>query len=76
MAWCNGQKVGCFLDVMLKWTKSRLFFSIGFCGILFQCLSSIYSSKTEVGSAGEQPARDSLMTDENVNQRGSLFELL
>jgi len=27
----------------------------------------ISSSKTEVGSAGEQPARDSLMTDENIN---------
>ena len=25
------------------------------------------SSQTGVGSAGEQPARDSLMTDENIN---------
>ena len=27
------------------------------------------SGETEAGSAGEQPARDSLMADEKVNQR-------
>jgi hypothetical protein len=35
------------------------------------------SSETEVGSAEEQPARDNLMTDENVNRReASCFPLI
>ena len=64
---CNGQKVGCFLDDWFKWTKSRLFF-------YEDNLSQNYahnfttSSEAEVGSAGEQPARNTLMLEVNTSK--------
>jgi hypothetical protein len=48
-----------------------VFFYILYCFIIYSIIFAL-SSQTEAGSAGEQPARDSLMTDENINS-GLLF---
>ena len=58
----NRQKVGYFRGLMPKWTKSRLF---DFSRFFNENRMTIFakSSETEVGSAGEQPSRDSLMND-------------
>ena len=49
----NGQKVGCFRDDESEWTKSRLFFQLGFCGV--EKMSYLRTvDEAERGSAGEQ----------------------
>jgi hypothetical protein len=47
---------------VLKWTKFRLFFFFDFWELL-PFFIFVVSNETEVGSAGEQPARDSLTTE-------------
>jgi hypothetical protein len=43
-------------------------FFLGFVSWLLLCQIFAVSSKTEVGSAGEQPARDSLMFEVNTSK--------
>ena len=52
----SGQKWCCFVCKLL--TLSEYIFTF------------VISGKTEAGSAGEQPARDSLTADENVESKG------
>lgn len=69
---------------MAQWTKSRLFetkglsgkkqgyfFSVFYWVYLLQ-LPLIYCGKTQGGFAGEQSARNGLMTDRNVKNKGLL----
>jgi hypothetical protein len=58
---------GLLRGLLFKWTKLMVFF-LGFVSWLLLCQIFAVSSKTEVGSAGEQPARDSLMFEVNTSK--------
>ncbi len=50
--------------------KSGVFFN-RFSTSIDKRITFVLSSKTEAGSAGEQPAKDSLMADEKVKRKES-----
>lgn len=61
----NGHLWSFFLDVSSKWTKMEVFIFVFFIHLNI-CIQLYIIKQTEVGSAGEQPARNNLTTDENV----------
>jgi hypothetical protein len=61
-----------FFDVKSKWTFVEVFILDTIVIIIyFNVISE--SCKTETGSAGGQPVRDSMMTNQNVNQGEDAF---